>query len=91
MKILKKHGDHCNCNACQHKREDTRKTIEQGLEDNTIASMSQGSVSAPMSTRMDEKQFEILIGKLNEMLEHLSDVSQFLYNIDQRNMKASFD
>ena len=30
-KILKKHGDHCNCNDCQHKREieDNRKTIER--------------------------------------------------------------
>ena len=90
MKIQKKHGDHCNCNACQHKREDTRKTIT-GLEDGTIASMSQPSVNAPMSISMDEKQFKILIGKLNEMLEHLDEIGQSVYNIDKRDMKASFD
>jgi len=30
-KILEKHGDNCNCSACQHKREieDNRKTIER--------------------------------------------------------------
>ena len=37
-KILKQHGDHCNCDACQHRKmrekidaeiEDNRKTIER--------------------------------------------------------------
>ena len=40
---------------------------------------------------MDEKQFKILIGKLNEMLEHLNDMDQYLYQIDKRQMDASFD
>ena len=29
MKILKKHGNNCNCSACKHKREDNRETVER--------------------------------------------------------------
>ena len=40
---------------------------------------------------MDEKQFEIMIGKLNEIIKHLDEIAQDIYNLDQRDMKESFD
>ena len=60
MDDSEKHGDHCNCNACQHKREDA---IESKKKEDMIASMK-------------GREFEILIGKLDEIIAQLKSIEE---------------
>ena len=70
-----KHLDNCNCNACKHKREDNRKTIERLKKE--------GMKLGKMQADSNEQEIEDAERKISSENYTTEEVVKALWNIER--------
>ena len=81
-KILEKHGDNCNCSACQHKRE-IKSINSKILNRKTIERLKKEGMGIQKKYYSNEQEIEDADRKLSDQLYATEDVVHALERIER--------